>query len=65
MSARPTRNTLEVMGTQAPALADLFHGFVSWGERGLGRSQKILRPFLVSGAQPRRAPEPRRARGPA
>jgi predicted dehydrogenase len=42
---RPTRTELEVTGTEATALADLFHGF-SLVDRGRAtRARKVARPF--------------------
>ena len=47
---RPTRATLDVLGTRASAHADLYHGFAVV-ERGPGTGVgKVTRPFTLAGA---------------
>jgi hypothetical protein len=47
---RPTRTTLDVVGTEASAHADLYHGFATV-ERGSGTGfGKVVRPFSVASA---------------
>ena len=47
---RPTRATLDILGTAASAHADLFHGFAVV-EHGSGtRVRKLARPFTLAGA---------------
>jgi predicted dehydrogenase len=47
---RPTRATLDVMGTRASAHADLYHGFAVV-ERGAGTGvRKLARPFSLAGS---------------
>lgn len=47
---RPTRAGLEVVGTQASARADLFHGFAVVERGAPSRVRKAARPFTVAGA---------------
>ena len=44
-SGRPTRTELEVTGTEATALADLFHGFSVLDRGRATRARKVARPF--------------------
>ena len=48
MNARPPRHELRISGTEGTLAADLYHGF-SWIEKGsVGRSYKVVRPFVAS-----------------
>ena len=47
-NGRPTRTELEVMGTKATALADLFHGFAIVDRGRATRAGKLARPFTKS-----------------
>jgi len=49
LCARPTCNELRVAGDGGTALADLFHGYVTFDRAELGRASKLLRPFRASG----------------
>ena len=44
--ARPTRAELEVLGTRASAVADLYHGFSAVERGGPTRARKVARPLL-------------------
>ena len=48
LRARPPINELLVVGTQATAVADLFHGFVTFDRSPEGRWGKLSRPFRRS-----------------
>ena len=50
MGGRPTRNTLRVLGTQATAHLDLFHGFATVEPGDVSRAGKIARPFRHASA---------------
>ena len=45
---RPTSTTLEVMGTEATARADLFHGFATVDRSRATRAAKLTSPFVRS-----------------
>ena len=47
---RPTRATLDVLGTTASAHADLFHGFAVIEPGSATRARKLARPFALAGA---------------
>lgn len=47
---RPTRATLDVLGTTASAHADLFHGFAVIEPGSATRGRKLARPFALAGA---------------
>lgn len=47
---RPTRATLDVLGTTASAHADLFHGFAVIEPGSATRARKVARPFALAGA---------------
>ncbi len=49
MSARPTCAELRVFGTQASAVADLFHGYSVVDTGAVTRASKAVRPFRVAG----------------
>lgn len=49
LRGRPTRNELEVVGGQASALVDLFHGYAVVEGGRVSRSAKALRPFALGG----------------
>jgi predicted dehydrogenase len=48
LCARPTCNELRVAGDDGTALADLFHGYVTFDRAEVGRASKLLRPFRAS-----------------
>ena len=48
--ARPTRATLDLLGSRASAHADLFHGFAVVERGGASRVRKLARPFTLAGA---------------
>jgi predicted dehydrogenase len=50
MGGRPTRNTLRVLGTQATAHLDLFHGFATVEPGDVSRAGKVARPFRHASA---------------
>jgi predicted dehydrogenase len=45
LAARPTRNEVELFAEEASGYADLFHGFAIIESGGVGRTQKVWRPF--------------------
>ena len=45
LRGRPTRNELTVIGTQATARLDLYHGYGLLERAGTGRADKLLAPF--------------------
>ena len=45
---RPTTTTLEVMGSEGTATADLFHGFATFDRGRTTRATKLTRPFARS-----------------
>ena len=47
---RPTRASLDVLGTTASAHADLFHGFAVIEPGSATRARKVARPFALAGA---------------
>lgn len=47
-SGRPTRTLLEVTGTEATGVADLFHGFAVLDRGRATRVRKLTRPFTTS-----------------
>jgi predicted dehydrogenase len=47
-NGRPTRTELELIGTRATGLADLFHGFAVVDRGGATRARKLARPFTKS-----------------
>jgi hypothetical protein len=47
---RPTRATLDVLGTGASAHADLYHGFAIVEHGSPTRARKVARPFSLAGA---------------
>jgi predicted dehydrogenase len=44
-NGRPTRTELELIGTRATGLADLFHGFATFDRGGATRVDKVARPL--------------------
>jgi len=48
LRARPPINELQVVGIQGTAVADLFHGFVTFDRGSEGRWGKLTRPFRRS-----------------
>ena len=52
---RPTRATLDVVGTAASAHADLYHGYATVERGSLTRTRKVARPFSLAGATVGRA----------
>ena len=48
--ARPTHATFDLVGTQASAHADLFHGFAVVERGAATRFRKLARPFMLAGA---------------
>ena len=44
-NGRPTRTELELIGTRATGLADLFHGFATFDRGGRTRADKVARPL--------------------
>lgn len=49
MAARPTRNGATVLGSEASAELDFFHGFATVFRARSDRRWKIVRPFVVGG----------------
>ncbi len=49
LRGRPTRNELEIVGTRATALVDLFHGYAIVESGRVSRRAKALRPFRLGG----------------
>ena len=50
MSARPTRNRVEILGTSGAVYVDLFHGFAVGYRGNVSRALKIAQPFIVGTA---------------
>ncbi|MBA2260863.1 MAG: Gfo/Idh/MocA family oxidoreductase [Acidobacteria bacterium] len=46
MSARPTKNTMEILGVRGAVYVDLFHGFAVRYSGNVSRARKIAQPFL-------------------
>ena len=49
LRARPTRNELELVGTEATGHADLFHGYAFIERGAVSRPAKVVRPFRLGG----------------
>lgn len=47
MSARPTRNTVEMLGARGSVYVDLFHGFAVRYSGSVSRGRKIAQPFVI------------------
>jgi len=45
LRARPTRNELALMGTEAAASVDLYHGYAVIDRAGVSRASKVAAPF--------------------